>query len=190
MIDEAAVRGLVERARSGDTKAFTELVDSSKLQVFRLAYNLTGSRLEAEDLSQDVFIKAFRALADFRGDAKWSTWLHRITVNTCMDHGRSVAGKKHDVRLGNEDENQSANREPVSAAPLPDRTADSSMIQSHIDSALDVLTDQERSVFVLRHYHDYSLQQIAETLDIAEGTVKSYLFRAVPFELIHALRKR
>jgi RNA polymerase sigma-70 factor (ECF subfamily) len=176
VVDE---RLLIERAKHGDMQAFRELVEQSKLKVFGLAYNLTGNRHDAEDLSQDVFVKAFRSLPKFRGDARWSTWLYRITVNTCMDHGRQKTNKSIETRYDCEgDDPPSGHHHDCNSIP-PDRKAASSMIQQHIESALNVLSPQERSVFVLRHYHDFSLKQIAQTLEIAEGTVKSYLFRAI-----------
>ncbi|MFI5251219.1 MAG: RNA polymerase sigma factor [Bacteroidota bacterium] len=170
---------LIDRAKRGDMQAFRELVEGSKRMVFGLAYNLTGNRHDAEDLSQDVFVKAYRSLINFRGDAKWNTWLYRITVNTCMDHGRSTSSRSAEIPYDSEN-----NEPPTGSAhshnPItPDRKAESSMIQQHIESALNTLSRQERSVFVLRHYHDFSLKQIAQTLEIAEGTVKSYLFRAI-----------
>ena len=170
---------LVERAKGGDAQAFRDLVERSRQNVYRLAYNLTGNRLDAEDLSQDVFIKAYRSLPKFRGDAKWSTWLYRITVNTCMDHGRTKAGKKMESSFNQEETQAEYEVERSRDAVSPDRKAESAIIQEQIESAMNALTEQERSVFVLRHYHDFSLKQIAETLEIAEGTVKAYLFRAV-----------
>jgi len=170
---------LIDRVRRGDMQAFSELVENSKVKVFRLAFNLTGNRHDAEDLSQDVFVKAYRSLSKFRGDAKWSTWLYRITVNTCMDHKRSNSGKGKEVRYEYDDGEPAHDFEPSHDAILPDRNAESGLIQKHIEAALRNLSDQERSVFVLRHYHDCSLKQIAETMEIAEGTVKSYLYRAI-----------
>ena len=76
---------LIRRAQEGEMHAFKELVARSKENVYRLAYDMVGNAHDAEDLSQEVFIKAFRSLARFRGDAKWSTWLYRITFNACLD---------------------------------------------------------------------------------------------------------
>jgi RNA polymerase sigma-70 factor, ECF subfamily len=172
-------RLLIERAQHGDMQAFRKLVEQSKLKVFRLAYNLTGNRHDAEDLSQDVFVKAYRSLPKFRGDAKWSTWIYRITVNTCMDHGRSNTNRSMEVRYERENNDPSNGIDHDRGSITPDRKAESSMIQQHIETALQSLSEQEKAVFVLRHYHDFSLKQIAQTLEIAEGTVKSYLFRAI-----------
>jgi RNA polymerase sigma-70 factor (ECF subfamily) len=170
---------LIDRARKGDLQAFRELVEQSRRAVYRLAYDMTGSRHDAEDLSQDVFVKAYRSLPGFRGDAKWSTWLHRITVNTCLDHRKSSAPKTMEFNDDTEHHSTGELLQHQHEIILPDRAAHSTFIQHHVEKALDRLTPRQRSVFVLRHYHDFSMKQIAETLEVAEGTVKTLLFRAV-----------
>jgi RNA polymerase sigma-70 factor (ECF subfamily) len=170
---------LIERAKQGDVQAFRELVERSKRIVYRLAYDMTGNRHDAEDLSQDVFVKAYRSLPGFRGDAKWNTWLHRITVNTCLDHRKSSAPQSMEFNDDTEHNTPGDMLQHRHETILPDRAAQSTMIQQHIQQALDCLTPRQRSVFVLRHYHDLPMKQIAETLEVAEGTVKTLLFRAV-----------
>ena len=174
MTDE---RELIDRAQRGDMESFRLLVERARANVYRLAYDLTSNRHDAEDLSQEVFLKAYRSLQQFRGDAKWSSWLYRITVNTCYDHYKSGTTKimKHTEDI----ENDKSNNVFCGDAALPDKSADAKMIQENIDRALHQLTSRERSVFVLRHYHDLPLKQIAETLEITDGTVKTLLFRAI-----------
>lgn len=169
---------LIERAQRGELHAFRELVERSKINVYRLAYDLTGSRHDAEDLSQDVFVKAYRSLHQFRHDAKWSTWLYRITVNTCMDR-RKVKSFTQLSFHDDIDEGVVAGAMKHSSSVSPEKSAEAGLIRQEIEKALDRLTAKERSVFVLRHYHDQSLKQISETLGISEGTVKSFLFRAI-----------
>ena len=172
-------RLLIERAQKGDKYAFRELVEVSKENVFRLAYDLTGNRHDAEDVSQEVFIKAFRALHKFRGDARWSSWLYRITVNTCYDHNSSTAHKNTEYRgeIGNE-ENMDAGISLKSSRET-DHMAESALIQEHIEYAIHQLTTAERSVFILRQYYDLQLKQIAGILEVTEGTVKTLLFRSI-----------
>jgi RNA polymerase sigma-70 factor (ECF subfamily) len=170
---------LIDRARNGDTAAFRQLVERSKITTYRLAYDLTGNRHDAEDLSQEAFIRAYRGLPRFRGEAKWSSWLHRITLNTFLDQKRS---KKNDtVEYHDELETPETMTTMIhtAAAPGPDRRAEAGDIRDHIERALGCLSPAERSVFVMRHYHDKPLKEIGEALDIAEGTVKVHLFRAV-----------
>ncbi len=170
---------LIDRAQGGDMDAFRQLVERSKITTYRLAYDLTGNRHNAEDLSQEAYIRAFRGLAGFHGDAKWSSWLHRITLNTFLDHKR--ANKKQNVEYNDEIEttdnmNPNYNRLP---APNPEKSAEAGVIRQHIERALGCLSVQERSVFVLRHYQDLPLKEIAAAMNLAEGTVKVYLFRAI-----------
>ena len=152
--------------------AFRELVDGARNGIYRLAYDLTGSRDEAEDLSQEVFIKAYRSLGSFRGEARWSTWLYRITMNTYLDGKKNKTRSIMEYRADTEDHTDSQDI-------TPDRSAEARLIQEHVEAALGSLSPRERSVFVLRHYHDLPLKNIAKTLDITEGTVKALLFRAI-----------
>ncbi|HLF14886.1 MAG TPA: RNA polymerase sigma factor [Bacteroidota bacterium] len=170
---------LIDRAQKGDKDAFRRLVERSKITTYRLAYDLTGNRHDAEDLSQEAYIRAFRGLAGFRGDAKWSSWLHRITLNTFLDHKR--VNKKQNIEYNDELEttetmNPTRHTPP---APNPEKSAEAGVIRQHVERALGCLSAQERSVFVLRHYQDLPLKEIAAAMDLAEGTVKVHLFRAI-----------
>jgi RNA polymerase sigma-70 factor (ECF subfamily) len=167
---------LIDRAQKGDAEAFRQLVERSKITTYALAYDLTGNRHDAEDISQESYIRAFRGLAGFRGEAKWSTWMHRITVNTFLDHKRS---RRTETVEYNDEIDDTVNTRQHTPNPGPDRTAEARLIQGHIDRALDALSPQERSVFVLRHYQDMPIKQIAATMDLADGTVKVHLFRAI-----------
>lgn len=154
--------------------AFREVVERHKRRVYYLALDLTGNHHDAEDLSQEVFIKAYRALDRFRGDAQLQTWLYRITVNTYLNLRRKKALLF--MRL----------RDSFAGTPLEpedDRAADGGLeqrvVRQHVERALGVLSPKERSAFVLRHYHDLAVKDVAAAMDVAEGTVKSLLFRAV-----------
>jgi RNA polymerase sigma-70 factor (ECF subfamily) len=177
MTDE---RALVRRIQQGDASAFEELVEGYKREVYYLALDLSGNHHDAEDLSQEVFIKAYRGFGGFRSGAKISSWLHRITVNAYIDSRRKKAHKMVTlVDRTNED-----NIDPLEAAwdektGNPEREASSAGIGEHIEAALAKLSEQERAVFVLRHYHDMQLKEISRTLKVAEGTVKSLLFRSI-----------
>lgn len=169
---------LIERAGKGDLQAFRAIVDEHKMNVFRLAFDLTGSRQDAEDVSQEVFMKAYSSLAQFRGDAKLSTWLYRITVNACHDH----RSRKSWNSMKPTDEFDDQKSEPMfhqHARHNPETVAEAGVMQRHIARALDALTPRERAIFVLRHYDELSLKEIASVLKISEGTVKSMLFRAL-----------
>lgn len=171
---------LIERVCSGDIYAFQEIVERYKKKVYYIAYDIVGDFHEAEDISQEVFIKMYRALNRFRKDAKMSSWLHQITVNTAID---SLRRKKAKPRVNVEDIEQVGLPEQSlqSASPEadPERRAVATLMQEHIDLALHKITPQERAVFVMRHYNEFKIREIAEVLDVSSGTVKSLLFRAL-----------
>ena len=175
---------LIDRAQQGDREAFRQLVERSNVEVYRLAYDMTRNHHDAEDLSQEVFIRAYRSLDRFRREAKWSTWLYRITFNLCLDHKDKQSRQRMEYmdNTGDDDTAGGGAHADTRSNPgpgSPDRETESAMIQENIEQALSRLPVQERAVFSLRHYHDLPLKEIAETMDIAEGTVKSHLFRAV-----------
>lgn len=167
-------RQILERARNGDISAFKELVERYRQTIYYFALDLVGNHHDAEDLSQEVFIKVYQSLHRFRGDAKLSSWLYRITVNTFIDRYR----KKSRVEYpGNGIPDQFLMQDPEKSGP--ERHTESRLMQHHIERALHRLTGKERSIFVLRHYNDLSLKEIANVLNISVGTVKSMLFRAI-----------
>ncbi len=171
---------LIERVCSGDLDAFEGIVERYKKKVYYIAYDIVGDHHEAEDVSQEVFIKMYRALDHFRKDAKMSSWLYQIAVNTSIDSLRRKKAKPH---INVEDLDQVGVREQslASASPEanPERRAVASIMQRHIDQALDKITPQERAVFVMRHYNEFKIREIADVLDVSSGTVKSLLFRAL-----------
>ncbi len=170
---------LIARVRDGNLIAFRKIMELHQRDVFNLAYDMTGNRQDAEDLSQEVFIKAFYAMQHFRGDAKIGSWLYRITVNTCIDKARK---KKEEIYDHSEEFNDTNSVPPkywpVSYGDNPEKQAEKSMMQRHIQNALQKLSPGERTVFILRHYHDLPLGEIAKILDISPGTVKSQIHRA------------
>jgi RNA polymerase sigma-70 factor, ECF subfamily len=173
-------RVLVRRIQNGDSAAFQELVEGYKQQVYYTAYDLSGNHHDAEDLSQEVFIKAYRGIGKFRSDARLGSWLHRITLNAYIDSRRKKA-RKMVTLVNKKDENDF---DPLEAAVdektgNPELAAESLKISEHVNDALESLSEQERIVFVMRHYHDMPLKEISQSLKIAEGTVKSLLFRSI-----------
>lgn len=171
---------LIKQAQNGDADAFQELVERYKKIVYYFAYDLTGHHENAEDLSQEVFIKTFRSLKSFRGDAKLSSWLYRITVNTLINQKRKKNYKLQTVQESLEEERlymQSVINKPNNINP--EKSAETALLQKYLQQALEKLSIRERSVFILRHYHDLKIKEIGDTLKLSPGTVKSYLFRAV-----------
>jgi RNA polymerase sigma-70 factor (ECF subfamily) len=173
---------LVDRVCSGDQTAFHELVGRYKKKIYYLAYDITGDHQEAEDISQEVFMKMYRSLKTFRKDAKMSSWLYQITVNTSIDSLRKKSSKP--ARSIDEFDPSFIQAElPAGGSGAyalnPVLTTESAQIQEHISQALKKISARERTVFVMRHYNDLKLHEIAEILNITIGTVKSLLFRAI-----------
>ncbi len=170
---------LVQRIRAGDQFAFRELVERHKQMVYYLAYDMCGNQADAEDVSQDVFMKVYRAIDRFDASGSLGAWVRRIAVNTAIDARRK---RKPTVGLaGHTDESGDYAGLDIAASGHevnPEQRAGSADIDDRVRAALDQLSAQERAVFILRHYEDMKLQDIAKTLTIAEGTVKSALFRS------------
>jgi len=169
---------MTDSLRTGVTSShvdisFREIVDQHKRSLYYLALDLTGNHHDAEDLSQEVFMKAHRGLANFRGESGLYTWLRRIAINTYLNKKRKKALTLMRFFGEEEDPDQSPSRERS-----PARDAASADIRKHITRALDRLSARERTAFVLRHHQDMNTREVAESMEVAVGTVKSLLFRA------------
>ena len=170
---------LIERAKNGDLTAFRDLVNEHKRNVYYLAFDLTRNREDAEDVSQDVFLKAFRSLKNFRGDAKFSSWLYRITVNTCLS---LKSRKSYTVmkRSENLDEMIDSESEMSNSGYIdPVSHTEAGLIQKNIDNAIKKLSKRERTVFVMRNYSGLSFGEIVKILKLRPGTVRSTNFKAL-----------
>lgn len=171
---------IIQQAQNGEKNAFRQLVDAHKKRVYYLAYDLTGNHQDAEDLSQEVFMKAYKSLSKFRGESKFSSWLHRITVNLFIDMKRSKQYKTKQTQDQFDEQeiemktNVDTNKEFSSEAKT-----EAALLQQNIQHALNNLSPKEKSVFVMRHFNGLKNREIGESLNISVGTVKSQLFRAV-----------
>ncbi|MEA2002174.1 MAG: sigma-70 family RNA polymerase sigma factor [Actinomycetota bacterium] len=161
---------LLSRARAGDRVAFSDLVRIHQHEVFTLAVRLVGDRELAADVSQEAFVRAWRALPKFRGDAKFSTWIHRITVNAAWTQRNKQ--RKHWA-----DPIDEAFTEPATESISPERAAESAAIQERLQEALHGLSDLVRSVVVLKDIYGWSHGEVAEHLDISVAAAKVRLHR-------------
>lgn len=175
MIDDQI---LVKQVQEGNRNAFRQLVERYKERIYYMALNLLGNRADAEDMSQEVFIKAFQSIERFRGDAKFSSWLYRITVNTCIDYRRKKWWKIKKAQQSTDLEGAPMIDRLHTTDPDPEQITESRLIQNQLQTALNRLSRRERDIFILRHDHDLALQEIADALHISTGTVKSTLFNA------------
>jgi len=170
---------LVDRISSGDSTAFQEFVDRYKKKIYYIAYDITGDQDDAEDVSQEVFIKVFRSLKTFRRNAKISSWLYQISVNASIDLLRKKSLKPEKSMDDTERADIQENLPGSSThAQNPERIAEGFLIQKHISQALQKVSPKERSVFVMRHYNELKIREIAEILNVSPGTVKALFYRA------------
>jgi len=169
---------LIERFGRGDMAAFREIVESYKKKMYYLALDMVGDPADAEDISQEVFLKVFRGFKTFKRDAKLSSWLYRIAYNTSVDHLRRRSLAPEAVEDSVLDVS-SAGFSESPASPDPARTAENRLLGATVERALQKVSSRERTVFLLRHYNDLMLDEIAETMQISVGSVKSYLFRCL-----------
>jgi RNA polymerase sigma-70 factor, ECF subfamily len=170
---------LIERARNGDITAFKELVNKHKRNVYYLAYDLMRCKEDAEDVSQEVFMKAFKSLKSFRGDSKFSSWLYRITANTCY----SLKSRKSysSMKASDDIENIVDTKHEMKDYKLPDpeNVTESGFIKKAIEKALLKLSEKERIIFIMRNYNEMSFEEITEVLKLRPGTVRSSNFNAL-----------
>ena len=172
---------LIQRLAGGDPSAFRELVETHKKKIYFLALDMVGNPADAEDVSQEVFLRVFRSFKTFKQDAKLGAWLYRITYNASIDHLRKRAvtpEPKTDEVLETGYQSHPQITEPQTFLD-PALTAERALLQDRIEKALGNVSPQEKAVFLLRHYEDLSLKEISEILELTVGSVKSYLFRAV-----------
>jgi RNA polymerase sigma-70 factor, ECF subfamily len=167
---------LITRAAGGDPTAFQALVERHRSMVYRVAYQFAGNHHDAEDIAQDVFIKVYRSLDKFRQDAQLTSWLYRIVMNACIDHRRRQAPAAS-AACGEEAEQTLLNAQEE--APGPEVRAYAGELGELLQAEIARLPHGQRIVFVMRHHQGLKLCEIAETLGLAEGTVKRQLHAAV-----------
>lgn len=172
-------RLLVERARTGDTAAFDSLVLKFTPRLYTTVYNLTANREDTSDILQDVFSRAYRSLARFRGDSAFATWLHTIAVNTALNHLKR-SRRRRTTSLEDMDsaiEQDPDYRDLVSRCD-PVRQAGLNELQEQLNSALQQLPEIHRAVVVMFDIQGLPHVEIAAILGLSQGTVRSRLHYA------------
>ena len=176
---------IVERCLSGDAAAWEELVRLHTRRVYGLCYRFTGRESEAQDLTQDVFLRVFRALGSFRStEGSFTTWLARLTRNLLIDHYRRTRNE----RVTDSIEEQLPRIEGVSAPKRADSAVAGREASELLQAALGKLSPELRETIILRDLQEMEYREIAEVLAIPEGTVKSRLNRGRA-ELARLLKK-
>jgi RNA polymerase sigma-70 factor (ECF subfamily) len=166
-VDERTVE-LIRVAQGGDQKAFHKLVTMYDARIMALALQLLKNKEDAEDIYQEVFVKAWKNLSSFEFKSDFYTWLYRITANTCFSY-RSGRHRHHLENISLEEGFHDA---------FVEETADRTEKQQHIIDAVDELPPKQRTVFVMRYYQGHKIRDIATLLGLSTGTIKRYLHRA------------
>jgi RNA polymerase sigma-70 factor (ECF subfamily) len=168
---------IVRRALAGDADAFGEIVQRWERRIFALAFGMLGREEEARDATQETFFAAFRNLRSFRGEAKVSSWLHRIAINQCITRQRRAK-----VRGETALEDETSNEDATFLAPAhesPAQSAESRERTTLVRRAVSTLPPELREVIVMKEFEELTFQEIADALDLPLSTVKSRLYTAL-----------
>lgn len=161
-------RQAIEACRQGEREAFDRLVERYQRDVYRLCYRYVNNHQDANDMAQEAFLKAYRALSRFRGDSAFSTWLYRIAVNTCLNF-RSAR------RLPQEELSEHL---ADATAGVADRLQEDER-SAQVRDAVAQLPEKQRATLILKIYHDLTHEEVARVLGASVGTVKANLFHAL-----------
>ena len=164
---------LIQKIQEGDRLAFNQLVVKYRNRVMGIASRMLGDRVEAEDLAQDVFVKVYHALPGFQGAALFSTWLYRVTANSCLNHRRRRIPE-------NQISKEAGDPEPTLSDPSsnPHHMLEQKELKILLEKAIQSLPEEQRVVLILRDIEGLSYEEIADSLRLELGTVRSRLHRA------------
>ncbi|MDR5659503.1 sigma-70 family RNA polymerase sigma factor [Serpentinicella sp. ANB-PHB4] len=166
---------LIKKSKSGDIKSFEALVGIYQKKALNIAYRMLGNIEDANDVTQEALIKAYKAIPKFKEESSFSTWLYSIVTNTGVDYLRKNKNKNV-VYLDKRDENQ-MQREVPDNTNTPENVLEKKEIKQHIHSAINELALDHRTVIILRDIKGFSYKEIATMLKCSEGTVKSRISR-------------
>jgi RNA polymerase sigma-70 factor (ECF subfamily) len=184
-VDEAR---LIREIRAGHTELFEYFVRQYQKKITRIAFRFLRDAGEADCAAQESFLRAYQSLDAFREGSTFETWLTRICINWCKDRlkRRRLVFYFHQAPSREEDESAESPQElAASPDPSPDRRAAGREIRERLRAAIAQLSPRQRSIFVMKHFEEMSIPEIAEVTGLDMGTIKSHLFRAA-----HKIRKR
>jgi RNA polymerase sigma-70 factor, ECF subfamily len=167
------IETLIQRCLSGDQSAWERIVQLHRRKVFNVAYKFVGRHEEAEDLTQDIFLKVFKSLNTFDRRANFQTWLISVSRNLCIDHYRSVRKERESIDRGVDTDTLA----PVSPGAGPIEALEQRDRVQLLRQALSALAPTLRMAVVMRDLQEYTYQEIADKLHLPEGTVKSRINR-------------
>lgn len=171
-------QALVERVQAGDRSAFDVLVSRYQHKVVKLVMRYVRDQSEALDVTQEAFLKAYRALPRFRGDSAFYTWLYRITINTAKNHLVAARRRPLDYNLDLQDSDQYELHGRLKDIDTPERVLMSEEIREAVNQAIEALPEDLRTAIMLRELEGMTYEEIATTMECPVGTVRSRIFRA------------
>lgn len=182
-LPENAEQRFVERLKARDERAFNELVQAYEARVFRLVFRMVGRRSEAEDMAQEVFVQVFKAIDQFRGDSKLSTWIYRIATNLCKNRVKYLARRHEGSQAELEPMAERATLEEAKGVTFgdvarPDHLVEGFQLEAIVHACIAELDPDFRAALILRDVEDLSYEEIAEITGLPDGTVKSRIHRA------------
>jgi RNA polymerase sigma-70 factor (ECF subfamily) len=174
---------LVHRCRQGDRDAFAQLMQKHERRIYNYTYRMLGNEVEAEDLTQDIFVAAFRGIKKFRAEAKFSTWLYRIALNQTRNRIKYLARRNFFARRTRSED---PDRQPPmdsteglpDTAPSPEQWAMTKDLAAQVQDCLDELPHKTKQLLILRDVQGLSYEELGQLLSLNQGTVKSRLHRA------------
>jgi RNA polymerase sigma-70 factor (ECF subfamily) len=169
---------LVSRSIAGDTESFDQLILRWERPIYALAYRQIGREEDARDIVQDAFLRAFRALPGFKGEAKFSSWLYRITLNLCRDFMRRARRAPFAPTPEGRDVEDMASAERSTAESIEDVLTRQDLSR-HVARAMGTLPEEQRSAILLKEYHGLTFQEIAELQGCPLSTVKTRLYQGL-----------
>jgi RNA polymerase sigma-70 factor (ECF subfamily) len=174
---------IIEKVKRGESKYFAEIITKYKKVVFGHAYNFLRNKEEAEDAAQEIFVSVYNNLKNFRGDSKLSTWIYRITVNTCKNRLKQLQRARG--QMAEDSYEEGAEEKPSLVDGLkekeekePDKSFASEEVRKTVYKRIDELTGEQRQVIMMRDVEGLSYEEIGQALKISVSAVKSKLFRA------------
>jgi RNA polymerase sigma-70 factor (ECF subfamily) len=176
-IDEAR---LIREIRAGKTECFEYFVHQYQKKITRIAYRFLRDAGEADCAAQESFLRAYQSLDVFREGSTFETWLTRICINWCKDRlkRRRLVLYFHQAPSREDDDGEAPQQIAPSADPSPERRAAGREIRERLRAAIDLLSPRQRSIFVMKHFEEMSIPEIADVTGLDSGTIKSHLFRA------------
>jgi len=169
-------REILERIRAGDIDAVRDLFEEHRTRIYRVCLLYTDNTDDAKDVLQETFLRAYRSVRRFRGDSSFTTWLTRIAINICLNLRRD---KRASESLDADRLDVLRYRMPQSSPIGPEEALRARELRDRIAALVEKLPPRERMAFVLKHFEELKIREISKLMSISEGTVKSFLHRAV-----------